>query len=108
MMRRARLRPSPQPRRFVEKPGRKTWRAVARSIPLPVSRTKTSTSPPISVPVIAISCGPGIPSIASRAFLSRFSMTHSYRSTLSRAVSQSGTSTVMATGGPLVGTRRRM
>ena len=77
MMRRERLRPRPQPRFLVVKPGLKISRCWARGMPLPVSSTSISTWVPRRrarrkmAPVRSIR--------ASSAFLSKFSITHSKR-----------------------------
>lgn len=76
MMRLASVSPSPQPRFLVVNPGLKMVFWCLREMPLPVSVTSTTAfSPSIEV---RMSIAP-VPSIASTAFLIRFSMTHSTR-----------------------------
>ena len=73
-MRLARDSPSPQPRFFVVKPGRKTLVISFFLMPLPVSAT-SMVFRPMLVPTLMV-MRPS-PSMASTAFLQRFSMTHS-------------------------------
>ena len=75
MMRFASASPSPQPRRLVVYPGLKTVLKFLRGMPRPVSATSTTTSPwsPGRQATLIAPC----PSIASTAFLIKFSITHS-------------------------------